>query len=391
MRLYYCIFAPFNFKTKHFMWNNKTQSNGNRKTKSILARSGRHNCGIKSYSRKVMLQIACLATSLFSMILAGCSSGNGNLSFRSSGEAIAQYRGFLSDMRKTENATIERLTTSVKEWRTLNDSVVACLERDTAAHRSQFPIAYRQIRDSICIEFCRMAQSKQRSYHNLFYLKEHTSSFANDTELQETIKAAQPFFASLDTVTLYIKGGKDAVMGRYRSFLSTSLERGIHSKSDLLSFIRDEHKHFLSFLQFLPDFADCGMTDIMHDTEGCCAAILKAEGCDGLSHKDAVVYLSMRTNKRLIANAKMALADIYNGKVKDEECARAYVWMLLQPFMAMDDFSVAVLSSSEKTTMYGIADALPKAFQKLDKLLGDGKGRLPDMPMLLMKVYLTRL
>ena len=374
------------------MQNNKTQRNDNMQTKSILGRSNRHTCGIKSYSRKAVAHIVCLATTLSSMILVGCSSDIGNLSFRSSGDAITQYRGFLSDIRKVDNATIERLTTSVNEWRTLNDSVVACLERDTTVRKSQYPdIAYRQIRDSICIEFCRMVQSKQRSYRDLFYLKEHTSSFANDTELHEAVKAAHPFFASLDTVSLYLKGGKDAVMGRYRSFLASSLERGIHNKSDLLLFIRDEHKHFLSFLQYLPDFADCGMTDIMRDTEGCCAAILKAAGSNGLSNKDAVIYLAMRTNRRLIANAKMTLADIYNGKVKNEECARAYVWMLLQPFMAMDDFAIATLSSSEKTTMYGIADALPKAFLKMDKLLGESKDRLPEMPVLLMKVYLTRL
>lgn len=390
--LYCCIFAPFNFKTKLFMRNNKNQSCGHSPQHSIIKERTEDRSIIKSYSRKVRLWMVCLATSFSSMILAGCSSDNDIPSFHSSGEAIAQYRGFLSDMRKTETATNERLTTSVKEWRTLNDSVVSCLARDTMRYTHNDPTrSYRQIRDSICIEFCRMAQSKQRSFRDLLYLREQTSPFLEDAELQETVKAAQPFFASLDTVPLYIKGGKDAVMGRYRSFLSTSLKRGIHSKSDLLSFIRDEHKHFLSFLQFLPDFADCGMTDIMRDTEGCCAAILKAAGSSGLSHKDAIAYLAMRTNKRLIANAKMALADIYNGKVKDEECARTYVWMLMQPFMTMDDFSVSVLSDSEKMTMYGIADALPKAIQKIDKLLGDGKERLSDMPVLLMKVYLTRL
>lgn len=374
------------------MRKNNTQSNGLIATKSILERTKTIRRVAKSYSQTLTLCTVCIATSFFSMILAGCSKEDGIPSFHSSGEAITQCKGFLSDLRKTDNATIERLTSSVKEWRTLNDSALACLARDTIAYANGYPeIAYRQIRDSVGIELCRLAQSRQRSFHDLLFLKEQTSPYSNDTELKTTVKEAQPFFASLDTIPLHIRGGKDAVMERYQSFLKSTLAKGIHSKSDLLNFIKGEHKHFMAFLQFLPDFAECGMTDIMHDTESVCTMVLKEAGSEGLSYKDAVVYLSMRTNKRLIANAKMALADIYNGKTKSDEDARAYAWMLIQPFMTMDDFSVAVLTDSEKTTMYGIADALPKALKRMDNLLGDGKDRLPEMPLLLMKIYLTRI
>lgn len=369
-----------------------TQKDARLGTNSILGKRGAEWLHQKSYLLNTRLCIVCLATVFASMIFTGCSKHGGTLSFKTSGEAVTECRAYLSTLRSEENATIERLTSSVKEWRTLDDSIIACLDRDTTVLSHSYPKAeYRQVKDSIIIELCRLAQSKARSYHGLFYLKEQTSSFNDDTELKEAVKSVEPFFASLDTVPLCIEDGKEVVMKRYRTFLKSSLAKGIHDENSLRSFLKDEYKHFMAFLQFLPDFADCGMTDIMRDTEDCCASILKAAGSGGLSHKDAVVYLTMRTNKRLIANAKMALADIHNSKVKNEECARAYVWMLIQPFMAMDDFSFAVLSDSEKGTMYGIADALPKAFRKLDKHLGDGKERLPEMPSLLMKIHLTRL
>lgn len=327
-----------------------------------------------------------------SMTLSGCSRESGTPSFKSSGEAVARCKAFLSDIRKMDDATIEQLASSVYEWRTLGDSTVACLERDTTERPYGYHrMAYRQTRDSVSVELCRLAQSRRRSYRDLFYLKENTSSFANDPKLAASVNAAKPFFVSLDTITAYIKGGKNAVLERYRAFLKSFMARGIQDKTGLLSFIKDEHTHFLSFLHFLPEFADCEMADIMRDTENCCTDILKSSGNKGLSRNDAVLYLTMRINKRLIANAKAALTNISNGRVGNEECACAYVWMLIQPFMVMDDFAIATLSDVEKADLYKIADDLPKAVKSVDSILDDGKQRLPEMPLLLMKVYLTRL
>lgn len=346
----------------------------------------------KSNSHGGIRLIICIATVFAVFILTACSDGNGTKSFHSSDEAIREYHGFLTTLRQSDKVSIQTLAKTINEWRVLDDSVVSCLKRDTVRKDHLYPFAvYRELHDSIHIELCRMAMSKQRTFHDLLYLREQTSSHAGDEELMQAVKEVQPFFASLDSLPVYNKGGKQAVLKRYLVFLQKYAKQGIHSKEDLLAFIKDEHLHFKSFLQYLPDLAGNNIGDIRRNTEQCCVQILRAADRKDLSHKDAMIYLSMRTNLRLLRNAQAAIGDLKSGKVKDEQTMHACLLMMMQPFMSMDDLSVSVLSDKDKADLYKIADALPKEMDSLAKKLHLDKQRLSDMPMLMMKIYITRL
>ncbi len=350
------------------------------------------NRSAKSNSNDGIRLAACIATAIAAFMLTACSDGNGIKSFRSSDEAISEYHGFLTNLRKDDKVSVQTLAKIVNEWRVLNDSVASCLARDTAGFSHSYPfVAYREIKDSIRIELCRMAMSRQRSYHDLFFLREQTSPYAHDGELNQAVTAAQPFFSSLDSLPIYNKGGKQAVLKRYQQFLQKSAKQDIHSKEDLRAFIREEHRHFKAFLQYLPDFADSNIADITRYTEQCCVQILRAADRKELSHKDAMIYLAMRTNLRLLRNAQAAIMDLESGKVNSERGLHAYLLMMVQPFMSMDDLSVSVLSEKDKNDYYKLADALPKKMDGLAKRLHLDKKRMADMPMLMMKIYITRL
>lgn len=346
----------------------------------------------KSNSNDGIRLAACIATAIAAFMLTACSDGNGMTSFRSSDEAIREYHGFLTNLRKDDKVSGQSLAKAICEWRVLNDSVASCLARDTAGFSHSYPFAaYREIKDSIRIELCRMAMSRQRSYRDLLYLREQTSPYVHDEELHQAMKEAQPFFASLDSLPVYNKGGKQAVLKRYRLFLQKAVKKGIHGKEDLRAFIMEEHRHFKVFLQYLPDFADSNIADITRNTEQCCVQILRAADRKELSHKDAMIYLAMRTNLRLLRNAQAAVEDLKSGKVKSEKVLHAYLLMMVQPFMSMDDLSVSVLSEKDKSDYYKLADALPKEMDNLAKQLHMDKKRTADLPMLMMKIYITRL
>lgn len=358
----------------------------------ILHSKKRDNRYAKLNSNVGIRHAACIATAIVALMLTACSDGNGMKSFKSSGEAISEYHGFLTNLQKDDKVSIKSLAEAINEWRMLNDSVTSCLTRDTASYSHTHPfVIYREIKDSIRIELCRMAMSKQRSYHDLFYLKEQTSPYADDEELHQTVKEAQTFFASLDSLPVYNKGGRQAVMKRYQQFLQKSVKRGIHSKEDLCAFIKKEHIHFKAFLYYLPDFADSNIAGITRKTEQCCVQILRAADRKELSHMEAMIYIAMRTNLRLIRNAQVAIQDLRSGRVKSEDAMHAYLLMMVQPFMSMDDMSIAVLSETDKDDLYTVADALPKEMDNLTRQLHLDKKRMADMPMLMMKIYITRL
>lgn len=348
-------------------------------------------CGKPNYIGSIKLT-TCIATLFAAIVLTACSDKTGKHSFQTRDEAVTAYSTQLSELRKEDRATMQHLIAIVNDWQVLDDSVSSCIKRDTIARPHHYPMAeYRELRDSFHIELNRLASSKTRNYHDLVLLKEQTNIYADDTELKQAANAAQPFFASLDSLPIYNKGGKKAVMKRYRQFLAKASDKPIASKEQLLQFIKAEHSHYRAFLQYLPELAGEDISDIRNKTEKCCVQILRAADNKVISHKDAMIYLSMRTNLRLIRNAQVAAADLQSGKVTDEETAQAYVLMLVQPFTAIDDLSMAVLSEKDMADLYKLADSLPKDIDRLAKIAKLDKQRLSDMPTLLMKIYLTRL
>ncbi|MFR2024641.1 MAG: hypothetical protein ACLS35_01085 [Odoribacter splanchnicus] len=176
-----------------------------------------HNA--KSNSHGCIRLAICIATAFAVVMLTACSDGNGTKSFHSSDEAIREYHGFLTTLRQNGKVSIQTLVKIVNEWRVLDDSVTSCISRDTVRKAHSYPFTvYHELNDSIHIELCRMAMSKQRTFHDLLYLREQTSSHVGDEELQQAVKEAQPFFASLDSLPIYNKGGKQAVLKRYLLF-----------------------------------------------------------------------------------------------------------------------------------------------------------------------------
>lgn len=163
----------------------------------------------KSNSNDGIRLAACIATAIAAFMLTACSDGNGMMSFRSSDEAISEYHGFLTNLRKDDKVSVQSLAKAISEWRVLNDSVVSCLARDTAGFSHSYPFAaYREIKDSIHIELCRMAMSRQRSYRDLLYLREQTSPYAHDEELHQAMNEAQPFM-SMDDLSVSVLSEKD--------------------------------------------------------------------------------------------------------------------------------------------------------------------------------------
>ena len=347
---------------------------------------------VQSYSKLFCMMYTCFATFAVIMLFTACSDNTDKLSFQTSDEAVTAYRTQLTGLRKEDRVTMQRLVDIVNEWRVLDDSVSSCIKLDTITRPHHYPMAeYRELRDSFHIELNRLASCKARNYHDLVLLKEQTNIYADDSNLKQAANAAQPFFASLDSLPIYNKGGRKAVMKRYRQFLASASAKPIASKEKLLQFIKEEHSQYRAFLQYLPELAGEDVTDIRNKTEKCCVQILRAADNKVISHKDAMIYLAMRTNLRLIRNAQVAAADLQSGKVTDEETAQAYLLMLVQPFTTIDALSMSVLSEKDMTDLYKLADGLPKDIDRLAKIAKLDKQRLSDMPTLLMKIYLTRL
>lgn len=343
----------------------------------------------KSYSKTHGQCVKLLAVCLAIVTLASCGEKTGNSMFQAVKNAADAYRSYLSEVRKEENLPTERLIEKINDWQSLRDSVSACIAKDTAnCIHANYESEIRGLHDSLRIEFTRLALEKSRTFADVLLIKEKTSQYRQDTELAQAVTDAEPFFRSLDSVAPCHGNAKQTV-SIYQSFLANILKSGISGKSEMLAFIKEEDWLFRSFLSHLPELADADLSAITRDTEKCCLSIFQSAENGRLSYRDALVYTARRTNRRIILNALACRDDINQGNVKTEAQAKAYVWMLLQPYVALDGFSVAVLSDMERTTLHAVADRTPQMIAKLNKTAGTGNDQWQVLPGVLIKIMLT--
>ena len=342
----------------------------------------------KSYSKTYRQCAKLLAVCFATIALASCGNKTDNYMFQTDEEATNAYKSYLSEVRNMGTISTKRLIESVNEWQTLRDSVYAYIAKDTTSrpHRNHENIV-RVLHDSLRIEFTRLALSQPRSFADVLLIKEKTSQYRQDTELAQAVTDTEPFFLSLDSVAPY-NGNATQIVSIYQSFLANTLKSGIDSKDKMLTFIQEEDRLFRSFLNHLPELADADLSAITDETEKCCLSVFRSAEDGKLSCRDVLIYTAKRTNRRIVLNALACCDDIDLNKVKSEEQARAYVWMLLQPYIALDGFSMTVLSETERIKLYEVANKTPLMIANLNRIIGTDNDQWRALPELLVKIMM---
>ena len=346
---------------------------------------------MKSYL-KIILSIAGLsAVSTAVFTLTSCDSPNGKPLVEVQSTPAVLYREYLSKIRGQKELSFEELTVCIGKWQTLKDSAAAAIRRDTA-YRAHSDIHKECIllHDSICTELSQLAISKPRTYKEVLSLKERFSPYAGDVELHRSAEEIRPFFAALDKRPAY-RGNKEQTLSAYRKLLARTLNDGIHDSRDLKRFIEKEDVVFRAFLSGLHDSGSANMADITRDTEKCCSEVFLAAGRKEITYKEALIYMALRANRRLIQNVRTCLGDIHRGKVETLEQAHAYIWMILQPYASLDGLCMTLLSPEDKKALDRIATETPGAFETLRKILPSEGNRLDELPGMLMEIFIASL
>lgn len=328
-----------------------------------------------------------LSIQFAALILTSCTDSSNSWHFNRSSEAIKRYQDFLFSLRKENQFTPQTLITSILQWRELSDSVFSCICRETNSELHNFPlVTYERVHDSIRTEYYRLVSSKQYTYRDVVSLKQCLSVYSTDAIIKKVMAEATPFFHSLDGQPIY-KGNKETTMTTYREFLAKTLDKGIHNQQQLLAYIMAEDRFFRSFLSHLYEMSDISVSDITRKTETICSQIFQSVEKNELSPKDVMVYMAIRTNRRLILNAQTCINDIYSQKIKHNEQFSAYLWMIIQPFCAIDDFGFSVLTEKQKNILDQITINAPEAIARIDNALHTCE--YSDLPRFLIELYIA--
>ena len=144
-------------------------------------------------------------------------------------------------------------------------------------------------------------------------MKIELSAYAEDTSIIAAKSEAEPFFNALEKQAAF-KDDKQLI-AKYQQFLSRTLKNGIRKKAELMDFIKEEDCFFKGFLSNMHKLSSHSLSEITHSTEEVCALIYQNSGTPELTSKDAVIYMAMRTNQRLLLNAQVCIKDVKGGQI----------------------------------------------------------------------------
>lgn len=319
------------------------------------------------------------------------SSGKHNYSFKDSSEAISAYRNFLEDMKNEEKTDTRKIKDRIIEWKTLSDTVFSCLKKDSVfINNALTGITYYAINDSIKKEFSRLSETCRFSYSDVMEIKEITSPFHDDKDISKAVAEATPFFVSLDSIQTPNVSKKTA-LDNYRKVLTIVGNNGVKSKEELLSFIKLEDIAYRTFLPHLYELDDDKVSDITRKTERICHNIFVQAQKGNIPSRDVMIYMSMRTVRRLVQNSVVCVNDINKYKMKNREQANAYLWMIIQPYTSIDEFAVECLTPENKESLKYIASKISSSSSFAREFNIDPNSLKYLLPQQLLKMYILSL
>lgn len=337
-------------------------------------------------------QTSIISAILISVLLLLSSCANScRYEFETSEDALSFYRGYHQDLQKRNKLTSSELVTVMDDWKEVSDTVYRFLQKDPSffAHAG-LSMEYTSLSDSIKIEFMRLAHDGMYGLKDLAVLKYSGKGSVPSDELMTTYNQSSSFFQNLDleqsaenSSRLYNFNNYVKFLDRYRNvdFDAASLE----------NFITEEDRFFQEYLKSIDENIHKDLTLITKRTEDICQRVFLSANDGLLSDTTALVYMAMRTNRRLVMNAQRCLEEIGANKVNSSEQANVYLWMMVQPFLSIDQFSASLLTSTQKQSLFTLAESYEVAMQKMIGKKFLEKDVIDVLPMRIIKLYITTL
>lgn len=334
--------------------------------------------------------------SLFAfLVVSSCSSGtepqDGKLSEPC--EALTIYRSLLDDVRCDEVDDITQLTAFCSAWFSLRDSIAGVFHDGPHATWSSVSDELLAVNDSIKTGLAAIVSSNEYSLTDYMNMRLALATLPDMERYRDHIAQGNAFFASLDSVDV-LQGDCRCLIERYVAFLEETQQHGIATQEELEAFLCNEDRYFRSLLVHLCDmnlYPSEQVSDLTAEVVNAISVTLDAPGVPFDSDK-ALVYMIMRSSRRLLANAWQCAENMQSGNVSyDAERAEAYFWMLLQPFLYMDDTAICMLSDEQRTCMLQLSERMPGLLAPLVAHIPAEHFDVGQLSKELIITYLTRI
>ena len=321
-----------------------------------------------------------------------CTQNKKNYDFKSSDDALKYYQNVLRNIQHTKTCTSKQFVAMINDCKEVSDTVYGYIRKDKSfkAH-SGLSTAFMMITDNIRNEYDRLTFSGRYGMSDVVYIKLNTSTLFNECGIDDEYNKIISFFRDLRSNAGNITDTCRLDITSYELFLKQTLRKKINSEQELKDFIVREDTYFNSFLSNLRFSWNSDLTVVTKLTEEVCTSIYNLAEQHKIPGKKVLVYMSMRTNKRLIDNAKVCSELLLKDDDMNRLQANIYLWMFIQPYLAIDSFGVSVLQSEQRQNIMSLAAQYPEITSKLVRMGLADKDVVEILPSRLLRLYLNTL
>lgn len=305
-----------------------------------------------------------MAITGLTIALTACNSKS-KFNFQTTDEAITACRQELSKITPLKQADISLLVAITNNWMELRDSTMMCFVRDSVTQTDTETVKqFVAVADSFRTEITRLATATPRTMADIVQLKVETAEGRNQLQKSKDYKKACKFYGQMDGTELYPT--LKITLLAYDKLLKEA--DPFQKEGEMLDFIRKEDKCFRSLLTFLRYVPDGKLQEITDRTATLFDNLQQTTAArqGGEAGERVRMYLTMRFNRRIIQNAEMCCNDIGKKEVLTPQQANNYRWMVIQPYMAIDNYAAAALTSQQTETLTEMAEKLPEMLAYID-------------------------
>lgn len=295
-----------------------------------------------------------------------CACGNQNKTyvFQTPQEALKTCHKELSKVKAIKKTNISRLANVTANWLALQDSVMNCIMRDSTAQNDiEVSADFFAVSDSFRTEITRLALADKRNMKDVIQLKVATATERKRIISSKDFRAAVEFYAQMDNIPSY--PDVKTTLVEYEKLLTNTTP--FKKEQELHQFIQQEDRCFRSLLGFLKDVPQEKLQYITDETSRLFDT-LYSNSMAGENKVDerVMIYLNMRFNRRIIQNAETCREQIKTKIKLNEQLAANFRWMIIQPFMMIDNYAMAVLTDKQVEQLMTLAEELPQLMAYID-------------------------
>lgn len=322
------------------------------------------------------------------LVFSSCSFNVKRSSLSDKDEVFARYEEFLESIKGDEKCSFKELPELLSKWKSLEDTVLCFIFRDTIeGHMNDIVRCsqigsriYRSVNYIIDGQVCNLEDLVKIQYgFPLLCLNKEQLYFQHESEL---------YFNGMDSNPIQPQKAK-LVLSSYRNMLERWLQNGFRAREDVMLFLKEEDYFYRLFLCHLYEYTSHDMMPIIHSTENLFVQMATDVDKYSLDWNEISTYMAVRTNRRLIQNAAACLSFLDQGVLRTEWQAMLTISMLLNPYADFNQLTLAMRTSGQYDQLLEMSVEIPKAIHAMECKQLDSVLNIDSLSNKLIKEYIA--